>query len=240
MRIALSILLLCAALLAGCRNAPAEEREMVRAEVGRADTPERADTMRDRLRAALAGSNNELPDGDPHMRATAAQGLGDLGDAADAWLLLEVMAGQAPDRNNMVRLECAIALGKLRYSGSRDERRLAALRALRMRAVQDRDENGRLIERDFLVRNAMVNTLAELGGRDAASALHDIAQHLEADLAASAAEAEDKGLLDRCLANLVQVTGVAAETAAANRAATDSLKPHLAWWADRVAEMPEG
>lgn len=238
----IGLLLICG-LLGACRNAPAAAREDLRRDV-ETTRPEDKDALRARLRSLLAGSETAGPDVDPHIRASAAQGLGNLGDAADAALLLDSLAGALADENVQVRMECAIALGKLKFTGSGDERRQETIRRLRFRVAFERDEGNNLLERDAMVRTSMVNSLIDIGGRNGAAALFDIARRLAEDLdnvsGSTRADIADKGLLDRCLEGLRILTGATPREAAANRAQSDELEPHMLWWAGRVARMPEG
>ena len=236
--IVLALLCLSAA---ACRNAPAAAREELRREV-EVVNPEERDALRTRLRALMLGDANRPAELDPHLRASAAQGLGELGEPADAGALLDGLMGTLDDDNAQVRMECAIALGKLSYGDASDERRQNVVTRLRDRAATDRDDGGRLLERDYMVRLAMVNSLARIGGRSSAAAVLDVARRLAADLegdAAVRADIADKGLLDRCLESLRGLAGVSREEADANRAQSDELAPHLSWWASRVARMTE-
>jgi hypothetical protein len=229
-------------LAAGCRNAPATAREDVRREVENA-TPENSESVRAGLRAKLLGDGKTQPDVDPHMRASAAQGLGDLGDAEDWSAPMAGLAGPLADDNTQVRMECAISLGKLKYSGAKDERRVEVVNRLCDRAAIERDEGGRLLEREYAVRLAMVNSLVQIGGRSSAAALHKAARRLASDLDddnAARTEVADKGLLDRCIEGLLQLTGVSRADAAAQRALSDEWDPHLSWWATQISRMPEG
>lgn len=228
--------------LVACANAPATRREDVRREVENA-TPESMGTVRAGLRATLLGDGKAEPDVDPHMRASAAQGLGDLGHAEDWSALMHGLAGPLADDNTQVRMECAIALGKLKYSGAKDERRAEVIDRLCDRAAIERDEGGRLLEREYAVRLAMVNSLVRIGGRSSAAALHKAARRLASDLdsdQAARTEVADKGLLDRCIEGLLQLTGVSRAEAAAHRALSDEWGPHLSWWATQIFRMPEG
>lgn len=229
--------------LSGCRNAPAAEREAVRREVETVK-PEERDGLRARLRITLLGQGTTRPDVDPHMRASAAQGLGNLANADDHDALLEALSGALSDENVLVRMECAVALGKLRYGAKGNERRKVVIQALRDRLAYQRDESGRLFEREFMVRVSMLNSLVQIGTRGAASAIHDVASRLVTDLEGEAtavnADASDKGLLDRALDALRILTGVPLAQAQEHRRRSDELGPHLAWWAGRIAEMPEG
>lgn len=233
--------LVFAAFLAGCRNAPAERREVIRYE-----TQAVADEDRSKLRADLTtlllGSTDEPADEDPHVRAAAAQGLGNLGDPADAEPLIDAMAGPLADESTQVRMECAISLGKLRYSGPLDERRLLVVRTLRNRVAFDRDASGRPLETEFMVRSAMLSSLVGLGGRSGATAIHDIASRINRDISSSGSVftgATDKGLLDRCFEGLCDITGVPVREAAAHRLTTDDFAKHLEWWADRISQMSD-
>lgn len=239
----LPILLVCLLVATACRNAPAAEREMLRREVETVQ-PDQRDALRRRLRLSLLGEGTQRPDIDPHMRASSAQGLGNLAEAEDHDVLLEALGGSLADENPLVRMECAIALGKLQYSGKGDERRKTVIAALRDRLAYQRDETGRLFEREFTVRVAMVNSLVQIGTRSSASALHDVASRLANDLesetASINADAGDKGLLDRSLEGLRLLTGQTVASVQENRRKSDEITPHLAWWANRISEMPEG
>src|SRR5690606_32733593 len=124
---------------------------------------------------------------DPHLRASAAQGLGNIGHPADAELLLEVLLCPLADSSTQIRMECGIALGKLRYPSAVDNRRRVVLVALTNRVAYDRDPAGRPLETQFSVRSAMVNSLIALGGQGAAASLHDVASRLHADLSGGGA-----------------------------------------------------
>jgi hypothetical protein len=240
-RTCILLLLLCLA-PAACRNAPAAAREDLRRDVEEV-THENRDELRVRLRATLLGGSGRLRDPDPHLRATAAQGLGKVGDAADSDVLLEALSGALADENAQVRMECAIALGKLAYARPSDERRDRVIMRLRDRTSTERDEGGRLLEREYMVRLCMVNSLILLGGRASAAAVHRVASRLVADMeddAGARVDISDKGLLDRCLEGLLALTGVERAKAEANRRETDSWQPHLSWWATQISRMPEG
>jgi hypothetical protein len=241
-RCLLTLLLLIPIALAGCRNAPEEDRKDLWRDVK--DTQEQdREAMRARLRAIIVGDVEAGRDEDPHMRATAVQGLGELGDAEDAELMRDTLLGPLADENALVRIECAIALGKLRYDSRTDARRVDTVISLRNRIAFDRDASGRPYETEFLVRSAMVNTLIAIGGRDCAAALHDVASRLNSDLedieGALYTSATDRGLLDRCFEGLAELTGVSREKAAQNRFENDDLSVHIDWWVDRISEMSE-
>lgn len=205
-------------------------------------TEQDRDQLRAQQRTALAGGGRDTRHGDPHSRAAAAQALGDLGDAADADTLLAALCGPLADEHAMVRMECAIALGKLKYTGPGDQRRQRVIAALRDRSATDRDEGGKLLEREYMVRLSMVNSLVHLGGRSAAAAVWDVASSIaaERDSEASRGDIADKGLLDRCIQGLQSLTGVSRAEAEANRALSDDWRPHMAWWTTRILVMPEG
>jgi hypothetical protein len=236
-------LLLVPCLLAGCLNSPEKERADLRNDIDRAAGPDDSE-MRARLRTMLIGGPDTPPDSDPHLRAEAARGLGNLRHADDSGLLLDVLMGSLADENLAVRLECAIALGKLAYQGRTDAGRTTVLQSLRNRIAFDRDEEGRPYETQFLVRTAMLNSMIALGGRDAAVAVHDVAERVYADMqdveASIYTSATDRGLLDRCFQGLAELTGLGEKAAAQNRFETENLERHLDWWAQRIAEMAEG
>ena len=236
------LLLMIATLLAGCRNAPEEDRKDLWRDVQDTQDTER-ETMRARLRTIIAGDVNVPRDEDPHMRATAVQGLGEFGDAEDGELILDTLMGPLADENVLVRIESAIALGKLQYASRTDARRVTSILRLRNRIAFDRDETGRPFETEFLVRSAMLNSLIAIGGRDAAAALYDVASRLNSDLedveGALFTSATDRGLLDRCFEGLAILTGVSEEEAAQNRFENDDLSAHIDWWAERISEMSE-
>ncbi|MBV6517325.1 MAG: hypothetical protein HPKKFMNG_03054 [Planctomycetes bacterium] len=231
------LLLVCA----GCHNLASERRDNLRRDVESTDAADMP-ARRRQLKLILLGETGKPRDPDPHFRATAAQELGKVGEADDLDALLEALMGPYADENRMVRMEAAIGIGKLRYSGVADSRRKKALRDLTSRLAYDRDAAGRVIETDYLVRSAMVNSLTLLGHRDAASALHDVAKRLRADQAANETllftGPGDEGLFDLCLEGLLKLTGVTREAAAKDRASHDDLQAHLAWWAERISEMP--
>jgi HEAT repeat protein len=226
----------------GCRNVPAEEREQLRYTV-QAAGPDDRDNVRAELRLTLVGDATRPRSGDPHLRAAAAQGLGDLGDPADAELLLDVLMGPLSDSSMQVRLESAIALGKLHYGGRADPLQRIVILSLRDRIAFDRDDSGRPFETEYMVRNAMLNSLIALGGRAGANAIHDIATRLYSDLQATGGAlftgATDKGLLDRCFEGLGTITGVSRREAAAHRVANDDLDEHLSWWAEQIRLMDQ-
>ncbi|MBZ0136423.1 MAG: hypothetical protein K8I27_08640 [Planctomycetes bacterium] len=233
--------ILLALLFTACMNAPEIERDNLRRGARDAE-PEQHEAKRAELRTVLGGGADSPRDADPHLRATAAQGLGMLGYADDYEALLDALLGPLADENMLVRMECAIALGKLAYSGRTDERRLEVILQLRRRVAFERDDNGRLFETEFLVRSAMLNSLIAIGGRDSAAAIHDIASRIHSDLESTEAvftSASDRGLLDRCFQGLAALTGVPLREAADNRFASDDLTDHIDWWASRISEMPE-
>lgn len=229
------LLVLALTLTAGCRNVPEAEREALRTEV---QNSEDFDSTRKRLTLVLMGDNETRRSDDPHLRAAAAQGLGELSDPADATNLLDVLLGPLRDGHVQVRMECAIALGKLRYPRLSDIRR-DVLQALRNRLVYDTDERGRPLEGEFFVRSAMLNSLIVLGGRDAASAVHDVAMRLYQGIDNGIAAPLDRGLLDRCFEGLAELTRVSADSVVENRVGSDDLQDHLDWWANRIADMPQ-
>lgn len=234
-------LILLALLCAACMNAPQIERDTMRRDVKNAE-PESHDAKRAELRTTLGGGVDQPRDADPHLRGTAAQGLGMLGYADDYQVLLDSLLGPLADENKLVRMECAIALGKLEYSGRTDERRLDVILQLRRRLAFDRDVDGRLFETEYLVRSAMVNSLIAIGGRDSAAALYDVASRVHSDLESTEAvftSASDRGLLDRCFQGLSTITGVPLKEAADNRFSSDDLADHIDWWATQISEMPE-
>ncbi|MCB9893124.1 MAG: hypothetical protein H6839_01590 [Planctomycetes bacterium] len=242
LRCALILLLLLSSLLAGCRNAPEENRKDLWRDVQNTEDAQR-ENMRKRLRTIIAGDVENARDEDPHMRATAVQGLGEIGDPDDAELILDTLMGPLADGSVLVRIECAIALGKLKYESRTDARRVTSVISLRNRIAFDRDETGRPYETEFLVRSAMLNSLIAIGGRDCAAALYDVASRLNSDLedveGSLFTSATDRGLLDRCFEGLSILTGVSEEEAARNRFENDDLSAHLDWWADRISEMPD-
>jgi hypothetical protein len=236
------LIILLACLLPACRNVPEEER----GDLGRdiKDTqPEDTAVMRERLRGILGGTADSPPDGSPHLRARAAQGLGQFGDADDSRLLLDALLGPLRDENVMVRMESAIALGKLRFDGTFDPRRRDVIAYMRARLAFDRDDNGRPLETEFMVRSAMLNSLIFIGGRDAATAIYDVAVRVYRDLEGSASgvytSATDRGLLDRCFEGLAEITGVGRQAAAEHRFENDDLARHIDWWAQQITAMPE-
>lgn len=228
--------------LAGCINAPERDRGDLRNDVDRtseADEPE----MRARLRAMLLGGLDTPPDNDPHIRAEAARGLGKFGHAEDSGVLLDLLMGPLADESVAVRLECAIALGKLEFESRTDKRRIEVLQRLRGRIAFDRDDSGRPLETEYLVRSAMLNSVIAVGGRDAAIAVHDIASRVNSELedveASLYTSATDRGLLDRCFQGLAELTGASEKAAAQNRFDTGDVDEHLDWWATHVSEMGE-
>jgi hypothetical protein len=245
MRLMLILTLCVLCFTAACRNAPAEAREELRYDV-QAVRPDERDGLRAKLADAL------MRESDPHLRAAAAQGLGNLRDPADFEVLLEALAGppaegatgarisSLADPSPQVRMEAAIALGKLRFDSAADPRRATVIAVLRSRIAFDRDPAGRLLETQFSVRSAMLNSLIALGGRGGAAAIHDVATRLLGDLATGTATltaATDKGLLDHCFQGLSMITGVPASQAASHRVESDDLREHLDWWARRISEM---
>ncbi len=243
MRVWVLLLLACLCCVASCRNAPAVERELMRREVETVK-PEDRQALRARLRLTLLGDGPTRPEVDPHLRASAAQGLGNLANVEDSDALLEGLSGPLADENLQVRMECAIGLGKLVYGKESMEQRKMVLRRLRDRLGFDRDEAGRLYEREYFVRLAMLNSMIQIGGRTAAYSIHDVASRLVVDLegaqAGANADASDKGLLERALEGLRQLTGATVNEAAANRRLSDDLDSHMKWWAQRVSQLPEG
>lgn len=239
-RFTLPVCVLALALLGGCRNAPEVERTTLRNDV-RGAGPGEVDDQRAHLRRILVGDVENRPHHDPHMRAAAAQGLGELGNPADAEVLRSALLGTLRDQNLQVRMECAIALGKLRYEGPQDDRRAVTLIALRDRLAHERDENGRPLETEFLVRTAMLNSLIALGGRDAAVAIFEVASQVNSDLsdveASLFTSATDRGLLDRCFEGLARITRTPAQEVAVNRVESGDVEQHLRWWEDQISRM---
>ncbi len=239
-----ALILICLLLaLAGCRNAPAEARDELRYEV-QAAPPTEHEAMRRRLTAILLGDGAVPAAEDPHLRATAAQGLGNIGDPGDADALLEALLGPLADESLQVRLECAISLGKLDYEGRRDERRSRVVDALKERLAFQRNADGFLLERQFMVRSAMLNSLIALGGRRVAIAIHDVATRLHIDMTSTDGvvmpTTSDRGLLDRCIEGLCIVTGQSRQDAAADRMARDDMGEHLReWWVRRISAMAD-
>ncbi|MBX3461459.1 MAG: hypothetical protein KF696_16050 [Planctomycetes bacterium] len=228
-------------LLASCRNVPQERREGIRATTQAAD-PAQHEQLRAQYTSLLLGDASQPADEDPHVRAAAAQALGNLGYPDDTDTLIEAMAGPLADESVQVRLECAIALGKLRFAGVKDARRIEAIRVLRGRVAFDRDTAGRPMETEFMVRSAMLDSLVNMGGRSAAVAIHDVATRINADLesmASALTAATDKGLLDRCFSGLCDITGVPPRDAAANRLTNEDNVRHLQWWADQISRLPD-
>ncbi len=230
-------------LLSGCRNAPAEDREELRYAVGATPVSEQA-ALRVRLARILVGDSEAPREGDPHMRATAAQGLGNIGDPDDTDLLLEVLAGPLADDSLQVRMECAIALGKLYYERPKDDRRARVIVALRQRIAFERDSSGRLAEPEFMVRVAMLNSLIALGRSDAAIAVRDVALRLHSDMNAAdgavLADASDRGLIDRCIEGLCTLTGTSSREAAKDRVERDDVGEHLnTFWIEPIRQMSD-
>ncbi len=234
-------LMLVALLLSSCVDIPARDRERIRRDVEVAEGNEQIE-LRQQLIENLLGGTDTPRHNDPHIRASSAQGLGDIGSPEDATALVAGLLGPYRDDSEQVRMECAIALGKLRYPSADDDRRQRVIESLRQRMAFERDQSGRLVENSYLVRLSMLNTLIYLGGRDAAAAVHDIATRLHQDLAdpLSALESSpnEAGLLDRCFEGLMEMTGVDRQTANNERAKNDLLDPYLEWWVARIAEMP--
>jgi hypothetical protein len=228
--------------LGACHNVPAEKRDVIRRDVATVTDGDR-DRLRTRLARMLLGDGSQRRDPDPHLRATAAQGLGDLRDPADTDTLLEALSGPFLDESLQVRIEAAIALGKLNYPSQGDLRRKRVLEKLRMRLAFERDETNRLQEPEYMVRSAMLNSIRALAGRDAAVALHDVARRIHSDSLNPETSVYmgplDEGLLDLCLAGLAELTGVESRLADAHRQEHDDPEEHFTWWADRIAEMPE-
>jgi hypothetical protein len=229
--------------LGGCLNAPEKERADLRNDVDRTDESDEG-KMRADLRAMLIGGVDTPPESDPHLRAEAARGLGNLASPEDSGVLLDLLLGDLADESVAVRWECAIALGKLKYAGRSDKRRIEVVQSLRNRIAFDRDDDGRPNETEFMVRSAMLNSMIALGGRDAAVAVHDVAERVYGDLedveASLYTSATDRGLLDRCFQGLAELTGAGEQAAAQNRFDTKNLDEHLDWWAQQISDMPEG
>lgn len=232
------LLLLC---VAGCVNVARERREQLWRDTKATKAPEMP-ARRAQLRALLLGGEKPR-DPDPHVRATAAQLLGEVGEPDDLEALLAALKGLYADDSLMVRMECAVAIGKLQYPAITDRRRRQALTELTSRLANERDSAGRIEETDYQVRNAMINSVIALGHRDAASALLDVARRIRSDLANLEtlvfAGMGEEGLFDQCLDGLIQLTGVARDRARQDRAAHENIEDHLKWWADRIAEMPQ-
>ncbi|MDC1142023.1 HEAT repeat domain-containing protein [Planctomycetota bacterium] len=234
-----SIALLLA--LSACQNRPAIERERIRDQVHTAND-ENHEQVRAELLAVFIGTESEPASGDPHLRATAAQGLGNLGNPDDADVLLDTLMGPLLDRNALVRVEAAISLGKLDYSQHRDLRR-NVIAKLRDRLAFDRNDSGRLKETQFLVRTSMLNSIIGIGGRSAASGVHDVAVQVHRDIenpdSNKFTSATDRGLMDRCIEGLILSTGVDRQLAVEHRSQANDLGPHFDWWTQRISEMPE-
>ncbi|MCF6228661.1 MAG: HEAT repeat domain-containing protein, partial [Planctomycetes bacterium] len=205
-------------------------------------TEENRDDVRAELLEVLIGTESKPASGDPHLRATAAQGLGNLGSSEDAPVLLDSLMGPLQDRNVQVRIESAISLGKLDYTQSRDLRR-DVINRLRDRLVFERNDSGRLMETAFLVRTSMLNSLIGIGGRSAASAIHDVAGQVYKDIenprTNKFTSSTDRGLLDRCLEGMILTTKVDRQKAVDHRNNSNDLTPHLDWWTHRISEMDE-
>lgn len=235
--IAVSLLLLISA----CQNRPAVERDRIRDSVHTA-TDENRENVRAELIEILVGSESKLASADPHLRASAAQGLGELGNASDSELLLDTLMGPLLDHNVLVRVEAAVAIGKLDYTSNRELRR-DVIDRLRDRLAFERNESGRLFEVEFLVRTSMLNALIGIAGRSAASGIHDVAVQVNKDIENTDANkftsATDRGLLDRSIEGLIIVTGVERKLATDHRNSNSRLNPHFDWWTQRIAEMPE-
>ena len=227
--------------LAGCVNVSKDRREQLRRDTD-VTKPQAMPARRAYLRYLLLGGKNPR-DPDPHVRATCAQLLGEVGEPEDLDSLMVAIKGLYADDNVMVRLECAIAIGKLRYAGITDRRRKQALSELTNLLALERDTAGRIKETDYQVRNALINSLGALGHRDSASALLDVARRMRSDLqnleTAVFTGAGEEGLFDQCLETLRLLTGVTLEKARQNRSASDSIDDHLQWWGERIAEMPQ-
>ncbi|MHC4840866.1 MAG: HEAT repeat domain-containing protein [Planctomycetota bacterium] len=241
MRNALLLSIVATLALAGCQNRPSIERDRIRDKVHTSNDGNREQVRTDLL-AILVGTESEPPSGDPHLRATAVQGLGDLGSPDDSQVLLDTLMGPLQDRNVQVRIEAAIALGKLDYGQHRDLRRNVIAR-LRDRLAFERNERGKLKETEFLVRTSMLNSMIGVGGRSAASGVHDVAVQVHKDIenpdTNKFTSATDRGLMDRCIEGLILVTGVDRELAVDHRNNANDLGPHFDWWTQRISEMPE-
>jgi hypothetical protein len=241
MKKAFILLLLMLLGVSGCVNVARERREQLWRDTkitNAAEMPAR----RAQLKALLLGADKPR-DPDPHVRATAAQLLGEVGEPEDLDALLAALKGLYADDNVLVRMECAVAIGKLRYASITDRRRRQALSELTNRLAHERDSAGRIEEAEYQVRNAMINSLALLGHRDAASALLDVARRIRADLSNLEtlvfAGGGEEGLFDQCLECLLELSGVSRDVARKDRASHENIDDHLKWWADRIAEMPQ-
>jgi HEAT repeat protein len=227
--------------VAGCVNVARERREQLWRDT-KATKPAEMPARRAQLKALLLGADKPR-DPDPHVRATSAQLLGEIGEPDDIDSLFAALKGLYADESVMVRMECAVAIGKLHFPAITDRRRKFAISELLSRLAYERDVSGRIEETDYQVRNAMINSLAALGNRDAASALLDVARRIRADLANLEtlvfAGGGEEGLFDQCVDSLVQLTGVPRDKARKDRASHDNIEDHLKWWADRIAEMPQ-
>ncbi|MCC6573066.1 MAG: HEAT repeat domain-containing protein [Planctomycetes bacterium] len=235
-------LALCLLALAGCRNDPVEKRAELRRDID-ATRPANSGSSRARLRELLLGSADTRQDPDPHLRATAAQGLGEIGDPEDFEALREALLGAFADSQTVVRMEAAISLGKLRYTGLTDARRKETIRMLRSRLAFERDAAGRLMEGQYLVRSAMLNTLASLGARDAAIALHEVADRIATDLEGPDAQLlsspGDEGLVDLCFEHIALMAGVTREQLLERQRLSELRAATLQWLSGKIAEMPQ-
>ncbi len=186
------------------------------------------------------------------MRWQAAQNLGDLGALEASYqLLFEKSLSRFADENKDVRRECVIALAKLLRGNPEEGRTKNFLDQLSQRFILE--SHYEYTEHDPLVRHAMLDSLIYLGrpitdlesgqkffhrdSRLVAAKIHELLTALY-NGRHSVDERVEKGLLEKAYEGLAEVARVAPERAGQTRKKVAG-EEYLAWWLDRIEEIPD-